>query len=378
MKKLTSIIFIALLPLIAVAAYGVMAEKYILPEGKIIKENTYIVAGEAAIGGKMNEDLTAVAGSVFLAGEILGDVILLTGETGIYGKVMGDVRSVSGKTTIGGDIGGDLAIAGSFVAVLPKAKIGGEAIIAAGEAFVDGMIAKGITFKGRRLTIDGLVNGPVYFEGEVITLGANAVITGDLHYNSDAEIFVTSGAVVKGKQKISATIKAPFYWQSMPALIVGLASAAFLIKFAGVFLAALLLAGLFKKFTNSFTVEIFNHFGKSFLIGAAAAVVIPLIALILIITLFGALLGLFLLAATALLALLACFMSVIFLGSLILKVLSKGGDLTADWRAVLIGILVYVLLWFVPLVGLILLAIVSLASVGALLRLFHQKVWLTR
>jgi len=44
----------------------------------------------------------------------------------------------------------------------------------------------------------------------------------------------------------------------------------------------------------------------------------------------------------------------------------------------LIGILVHALLWFVPLVGPILLIVVGLASAGALLRLGYRNVWLIR
>ena len=139
-----------------------------------------------------------------------------------------------------------------------------------------------------------------------------------------------------------------------------------------------MVAGLFKKLSHSFVVESLNHFGKSFLVGAAAAILIPVTAAILIATLFGSLLGFFLLAVASLLALLTCFMSAVFLGSLVLKVFAKGGEILADWRASLVGVLVYVLLWFVPLVGPILLAIVSLASAGALLRLFHKNIWLAR
>lgn len=378
MKKNTLIIFTLLLPTLALAAYGFLAEQYSLPAGKTLKENTYIVASEAMVDGKITQDLSVVAGSIFLTGEILGDATLLAGEAGFYGKVVGDARLAAGKTTVGGEIGGDLAVGSGRVVILPKAKIGGEAIIGAGEALVDGAVAKGISFKGGRLTINGVINGPVYFEGEILTLGNDAKVDGDLHYNADAEIFISSGAVIKGERKVSAAIKAPFYWRSVPALFVGLASAAFLLKFAGILLAALLAAGLFKKFTSSFVAESLNHFGKSFLIGATATILIPIVALILIISLFGALLGFFLLAAAALLAMLACFMSAVFLGSLILKVLTKGGEIIVDWQAALVGVLAHVLLWFVPLVGPILLAIVGLASVGALLRLFHQNIWLTR
>jgi len=378
MKKLTLIIFVAFLPVIAIAAYGVMAESYLLSEGKTLKENTYLVVGEAMIAGKINEDLTVAAGTIYLTGEVLGDAILLAGEAALYGKINGDTRLIAGKTAISGDIAGDLAVGGSKVAVLPKAKIGGEAIIAAAEAIVAGTVQKGVSFKGGRLAINGVINGPVYFEGEVLTLGNGAVVTGDLHYNADAEVIIDSDAVVKGEQKISPAIKTLFYWRTAPALLVGLASAAFLIKFAGILLAALLVAGLFKKLSHSFVVESLNHFGKSFLVGAAAAILIPVTAAILIATLFGSLLGFFLLAVAALLALLTCFMSAVFLGSLVLKVFAKGGEILADWRASLVGVLVYVLLWFVPLVGPILLAIVSLASAGALLRLFHKNIWLTR
>ncbi len=377
-KKTILIIFAVLLPVFAIAAYGILAEKYILPADRTLKENTYIVAGEALVEGKINQDLVVAGGSIFLTGEILGDATLLAVEADFYGQVAGDARLITSKTTISGTIGGDLAIGTGKVVVLPKAKIGGEAIIGAGEAVVDGAVAKGISFKGSRLTINGAINGPIYFEGEVLILGDNALVMGDLHYNADAEIIVSKSAVIKGEQKVSAAIKSPLYWRSVPALFVGLASAAFLIKFAGILLAALLIVGLFKKFTSSFVTESLNHFGKSFLVGAAAAILIPIVALILIATLFGSLLGGFLLAAAALWVLLACFMSVVFLGSLILKVLAKGGDLIADWRAVLVGVLVNALLWLVPLVGPILLAIVGLASAGALLRLFHQKIWLTR
>ena len=378
MKKNTLIIFALFLPALALAAYGFLAEQYSLPTGKTLKENTYIVASEAMVDGQITQDLSAATGSIFLTGEILGDVILLTGEASFYGKVVGDARLVAGQTTVGGEIGGDLAVGSGRVVILPKAKIGGEAIIGAGEALVDGAIAGGVSFKGGRLTINGVINGPVYFEGETLTLGDDAKIDGDLHYNSDAEVSISSSAVIKGERKVGDAIKAPFYWRSVPALFVGLASAAFLIKFAGILLAALLLAGLFKKFTSSFVAESLNHFGKSFLIGAAAAILIPVVALILIVSLFGALPGFFLMAAAALLAMLACFMSVVFLGSLILKVLTKGGEIITDWRAVLIGILVHALLWFVPLVGPILLVIVGLASAGALLLLFYKNIWLMR
>ncbi|OHA25769.1 MAG: hypothetical protein A3D52_02790 [Candidatus Taylorbacteria bacterium RIFCSPHIGHO2_02_FULL_44_36] len=378
MKKPTFIIFAALLPALAFAAYGVMAEKYILPAGKVIKENTYIIAGDAVVSGKITEDLAAITGVFFLTGEVSGDATLLAGEVGLYGKVTGDARLIASKTAVGGTVGGDLAAGGGSVVVLPKAKINGEMIIGAGEAIVDGLAQKGISFKGGRLTINGTVNGPVYFEGEILTLGDGAVVTGDLHYNADAEVVINPGATVKGAQKISQAIKTLIYWRSAPALLVGLASAAFLIKFAGVLLAALLLAGLFRKFTRSFVAESLNHFGRNFLVGAAAAILLPIVAIISVATLFGVLLGFFLLAAAALLALLACFMSVVFLGSLILKVLATGGEIVADWRAVLAGVLAYALLWFVPLVGPILLALVSLASAGALLRLFHQNIWLTR
>lgn len=378
MKKISIATVAILLPLIAVAAYGLMAEKYTLSEGKVLEENTYIIAGEAMVSGKINEDLTTVTGAIYFNGEILGDLALLAGQAEIYGKIKGDARLVAGKTTVGGEIGGDLAVGDSSLVILPKAKISGEAIIGAGEAMVAGTIQKGISFKGGRLTINGSVKGPVYFEGEVLTLGNDAKVDGDLYYNADAEVFINSGAVIKGEQKVSAAIKAPLYWRSVPTLLVGLASAAFLIKFAGLLLAALLTAGLFKKFTGSFVAELLNHFGKSFLVGAVAAILMPVAAFILIVSLFGAYLGFFLLLVAALLALLACFMSVVFLGSLILKVLAKGGEIIADWRAVCVGILAHILLCFVPLVGPILLAIVGLASAGALLRLLHQQVWLAR
>lgn len=378
MKKITLIILAAFLPIMVIAAYGLMAENYLLPEGKTLNENTYIVAGEAAVGGKINEDLTALAGVIYLTGEISGDAALLAGEISVYGKTEGDVRLAAGRITIGGDVGGDLAVGAGRVAILPKAKIGGEAIIGAGEAIISGSIDKGVSFKGGRLIVNGLVNSSVYFEGETLTLGDDAEVVGDLHYNADAEIIVSPGATIKGEQKIGPAIKVPLYWRSVPALLVGLASAAFLIKFAGILLAALLVAGLFKRFTRAFVIESFNHFGKSFLVGAAAAILIPIGALILIITLFGSLLGGFLLAAAALWVLLACFVSVVFLGSLILKVLAKDGEIITDWRAVLVGVLAHALLWLVPLVGPILLVIVGLASAGALLRLFYQQVWLTR
>lgn len=378
MKKNTLLIFAVLLPLVAVAAYGVIAEKYILPEGKTFKENTYIVAGEIMVSGKINEDLTVATGAVYFNGGILGDALLLAGQADIYGEIKGDARALVGKAVVGGEIGGDLVVGGGSVVVLPKAKIGGEAIIGAGEALVDGAIAGGISFKGGRLLINGVINGPVYFEGETLILGNDAKVDGDLHYNADAEVIVSPNAVIGGEQKVSEAIKVPLYWRSAPALFVGLASAAFLIKFAGILLAALLFACLFKKFTNSFVLESFNHFGKSFLTGAAATILIPVIVFILIISLFGALLGFFLLVAAALLAMIACFMSAVFLGSLILKVLTKGGEIIVDWRAVLVGVLAHVLLWFVPLIGPILLVVVSLTSIGILLRLFYQKIWLTR
>ena len=131
------------------------------------------ISDNAFLGGS-KVDLTADA-------SIGGDLFIFAQTASIEGQIVGDVYGFANE-----------------LRVAEGAVVGGAIYGASAIAILDGNIGGPVNFSSGSVMINGTVRGDVWIECGELTLGPNAVIEGDLRYESARPAAIDPGARVLG------------------------------------------------------------------------------------------------------------------------------------------------------------------------------------
>ncbi len=164
----------------------------------------------------IDDDLMAAGNSVFIAGKVTGDVLAagqtvrVTGPVGgsvmaagqdvvVTGDVDGSVRAAGRAVTLGGLVKRNAQAAGQTVVIPETGQINKDVHIGSNSLDVDGSIGRLLGIGAQTATIRGSVGGGVMFEGQTLSLGPAAKVSGDVAYRSEAAPEVAQGATITGK-----------------------------------------------------------------------------------------------------------------------------------------------------------------------------------
>ena len=368
---MAALLFTLALP--AQAAVFEAGENYSLPSTEIIDENLYIGAGNMAVSGNVEGDLIGAAGNVLITGEVSEDVLVAGGTVELLGNIGEDVRAAGGKITISKSIGQDLIVAGGVVTILEEVQILGDAVIAGGMVTFDGSIEKDAEIFGG----DVIFNGTVIGDAEVtvderFVVGPEAVIQGNLTYRSLEEITIPDTAVISGEVEFIPLNRVEAAGQTVATLLGSL----FILKFILLFVAALVLGLVFKSLSEKIVKASLEPASKSFLTGLIVMIVTPVVALLLMATLIGIMLSFGLWFAFGLFLMLAKVYAAIVLGALIWRFASKDNKIEVNWKVILLGVFLTVVISLIPFVGWAINAVIMLMALGGLSLIFYTHVWL--
>lgn len=376
MKKLFFFLF-GFLMLVAVpvsAAVFQVGEVYEQKEA-VLLDDLYIVGGSVDVSGDVGGDVIVAGGDLSVLGDVSQDAVAVGGSVDLNGNVGDDARVAGGNVTIASVITDDLVAAGGFVKMLSEARVGGDAVIAAGTAIVNGTVVGDLTVYGEEVTLNGPVNGNVKLNfTKQVTLGPDARIAGDLTYSADEELVIPEGVFVGGEVKrVDAPIsRTPFdkdaFNKFFGFLILG--------KLIIALITGVLAVLIFKGFSGSMGKGGREHFWKNALIGFIGLIIIPVIVFLLFASLLGTYIALLLLCSYLLFLGIAKVYAGILAGALLSKWVQK--EAIVDWKWAIIGIVVLQLIAFIPVIGLITVFVVGMASFGTLLMLAYKKFWAAR
>jgi len=337
-------------------------ELIVVEENEVVDRDFYGGAGRVEIYGVVNGDVFTVGGQILINGVVNGDVLAAGGTVDVGGTVSQDVRIVGGQLMISGQIGKNVTFVGGNVQTLDSARIGGSILGAGGSAIIASPVAKNVTVGTGNLILSSQIGGDVEAGVGSLRLTPEAEILGDLTYWSDNEASIASGATVGGEitKKEPARGLTDF---NQEAGVVGLKGAWKGFKTFLTFTSAIssLIIGLiflllFPKFSQE-AAEIISRKPLSvFGLGLAGLVVIPPLALILLLTVFGIPLAVILLTFYFFSIYLSKIFVAIFIGGFILTWLKVKTKLI--WTFI-IGLAVYFLIrnlifvgWLVTLLSL--------------------------
>ncbi|MEW6681360.1 MAG: hypothetical protein AB1451_00345 [Nitrospirota bacterium] len=349
-------------------------EVMILPAGVVINQDYFAYGERVEISGTVNGDVYAAGGQILVDGTINGDLLAAGGAITISGTVSQDARIAGGQIAINGPIGRSLTVAGGNVEVNDSAAVGRSVVAAGGRVRVAAPVQADAKIAGGSVTVSNAVKGNLHVATGDLRLTSKAAIAGDLTYWSQTDASIDPGANVAGVVTRKAL---PEHFGPRPgaflAALAGLFLLAKLVSFVSTLVLGLLFLYLLPRYTGSTVSTLRTRPWASLGIGFIAFVVTPVAAVILLITVLAAPLGLMAAALFVLAIYVARVFVMIWAGAALFAWMGK--PVREVW-ALVIGLVVYTIVTAIPFLGWIVAWGVTLFGLGAAL-LADRMLYLT-
>ena len=321
----------------------------VIPAGEVIYQDYGAIGEVVEISGTVIGDVYAAGGQIFVDGVIDGDLLAVGGVVHISGQVTQNVRVVGGQVVVSGEIGRNATIAARDVTFTDSGVVKGSVVVGGANVFLVSSVGKKAKVAGRNLALMGAVGEDVEAAVENIRLGARARVGGNFTYWSNREAMIDEGVIIAG-----ATVrKAPQQLlgrlgktaESVTRLIKPILG---IVSFFTTLVLGLLLIRLFPGYTQGTSQVLRKHIWRSFTSGITALLLTPVLFGVLIITIVGIPLGFLLLLASSVMLYVARIFVILLIGQIILDRFYKQ---KGEGLAFFVGLVLYSLLAFIPVVG---------------------------
>ena len=323
-------------------------------------KNLYTAGGQVTVDSPVTGDLTVAGGNLILNGTVSGGLLAAGGNVSTNGAISGTARIAGGSLNINSPVGGDLVIGGGNISIRESSAVGGDLIAGGGNITINAPVNGNVKIGGGMVYINSRINGTVdVIASNGLTFGPNADVSNVVHYRGPDQAKVDSAAKV-------ANIQFTKLEQRNKKAAAGLITLGTLIQLAALLIIGFLLLHFRRHSFTETAAYIRSHPWASLGIGLLSIIVTPIIAILLFVTFVGYYLGILLLVSFALMLLLNTIFAFLFLGHFVLKLFNRSALTFPNWQIVILGVVLWELIKFIPIIGWIILAIIYLLSFGAL------------
>jgi cytoskeletal protein CcmA (bactofilin family) len=367
MKRIGIFLLILILPLfIALPVYAQSQNKNVLLGKDEVVNKDYFAGGETVtVLGTVNGDAYVAGGTVLVDGTINGDLLVAGGNVTVNGTVAQDVRAAGGNVTINGKVGQNVTMAGGNITLANNASVSGSVVMAGGQVSVLSSVGKGATLAGGQVTVGNSVGGDVWAGVGTLTLTPDANVAGNLHYISDTDATVLSGATIAGQtSRETPPQKSKDAMERSKGVAKGIGAGFIFASFLSALVLGFLLITFFPRFMDSSSEQITKNPWRALGVGFLTYALFPFVFILLLITLVGIPLALILLFAILLIAYLSKIFFAYYVGKWIAQKLNwKSNNVVT----LLLGLVVYYILTRIPVIGGLTFIAFLLIGTGALL-----------
>jgi len=376
MRRFVVFVLLLILPLfIALPVYAKTQNKVaILGKDEVVDKDYFAAGDTVTVLGTVNGDAYVAGGTVIVDGTINGDLLVAGGNVTVNGVVTQDVRVAGGNITVNGAVGGNATAVGGNVTVSNDARLSGSVVMAGGQLSLLAPVGKGATLAGGQVTVGNSVNGDIWAGVGTLTLTPEAQVMGNLHYISDTDATILSGAMVAGQtSRETPPQQSQEAIQKSRGVAQGIGAGFKLASLLSALVLGFLLLKFFPRFMETSSEMIAKNPWRALGVGFLTYAIFPFVFILLLITLIGIPLAFILLFATLLIAYLSKIFIAFFVGNWLAN---KFHWKTSNVLALVLGLIVYYILTMIPVVnGLIFIGSV-LVGTGALLltkKDYYQK-----
>lgn len=313
-------------------------ESFLVSGDEVINEDLFVGAKRITIEGKVNGDLFFLAREILINGEVSGDIIGIAQTITINGVALDDVRVGAQILNINGKIQKNATLTGQYVNINKNSIIGGDFVCGGNDIKIDGVIYGEAHAGGETISMTGEIGKSAFFASSELFVSKTTTIKGDLKYRAK-RTEIMKGANILGKvEKLILKERAKklkwlswkFYFWKIIFMIAGIIVGFIFVK-------------LFPSLISKVKREV-SQIWRSFGIGFALLVCIPILSVILAITILGLPLSLIIVALYLIFLYLGRIILASFVGE---KILRKESPLLS----LIVGMLIFTILFSIPFVG---------------------------
>lgn len=338
-----------------------------IPATETIDDSLIVRADRILIEGAVTGDLIAAGQEVTVRGPVGGSLLVMTKKLTIEGDVAGNVYGAAESLEIeDARLQANVYAASSDLSLDDDSQIDGNAAIAASEAHLEGQVGQDLWIASKRALISGGVLGSLRAYAESVSLSGSARVGGDVYAKVAAEdkLNVADGAEIGGERTVETWPEPENPYLTFEYYL------GILIRIVAALLAGIVLLRLFPSLAR-LRIEDGMQALAAAGIGAVALVATPVLAVLAVLTLVGAPLGL----TVLLLYLVAIYVAGILTANQI-GLLLDGGEANRI-LPLLAGLGIVFVLISVPFVGGVFRFVVVSVGLGVLV-LWVRTLWLAR
>lgn len=318
------------------------------------ENETRIISGRnVELTGESAGDVYVFAGSLISKAAIHGDLVVFAGEALISGEVAGNIRGATGKFTFNGKTR-NVTVAAGNLALGDQAEAH-DVFAASGESSVQGAM-RNLAIASGKMHLNGSIQEDARLAVEQATFGSSASITGNLVLKSKIKPQGFDSIAVGGNREFREVQ----HRKPVASVFDGILKMFSLLALVYVLWA---LPGIKNAILS------FQPSAKNVLLPIVWATLIPIAAIILLITMIGVPIALVLGALAFIGAVIAKSFAVIFLGSAFAT-----KQMTNIHLTLIVVSIVSVLLGFIPYIGWIISLVLCLLGWAIAIHLFRTAV----
>ncbi len=351
----------------------------------VLGDDKYVSGGVVSVVQATTGDLVVAGGQVHVHAAVGKEILAAGGDVNLDQVTVGDdVRVAAATINISGTMKGDVMVAGGTVTISKNTVINGDLSIFGGTIMMSGTVKGTLHIKGGEVTVDGIVAGPAdvtaktltingatgpdsKFSGDDLQFGGAASLKGTTHYwtQSGRLAGVPAAAVFDPSLRQTHVSPSRPAVAGIAAIIFGILSIFSILSSAVLIIVLLLLA---ESFFGAAAVRAQEQPWLSILYGFLYMIAAPVLAFLLLLTIIGIPLALF----VGFLYAFSLFFSTVLTAMVLAKVTQNYFKKKWNrWMYFFISLLFAVglkILWIIPFIGWILHLGLVLLAFGALLR----------
>ncbi len=354
MRKITLFIFSLGLLFLTPATFAAskdpsQVERKVVAYGEVVNKDYFATGDVVEISGTVNGDVYAFAGQVLIDGKINGDLISAGGAINLSGEVSQDVRVGGGSIVVSGSIAQNLTVGGGNVEITDGAKIGGSLVAGAGNLTIAGPIGKDILVGAGNLTLASSVKGDINAGVGSVRLTSKAMVGGNLTYWSENQASVDTGAKVTGKiERKTPVVGAKVSSTDLLKVLAGINLFFKIVTLISTFLLGWLLIHFLPRLVDANVAKLKNQPWPSLGIGVLTMIAVPVLVVLFLVSIVGFPLGLMLLSAFLLVVFVSRIYAILWLGR---EVVARFGRSPHEVWALLVGMIIFGVVSFIPVLG---------------------------
>ncbi len=324
--------------------------------------NIYAAGARVNIEGKVKQSIWAAGALININTETEGNLHAAGARLNIKGKVNGKARLAGADIKIYAEIGDKLRAAGASINVSEEAKLPSESALAAAMIEFNGIVGDNLKLYAHEVVFSGQASGSVTIEGHDIQLNDTAQIDGDLIIRSSKDAVISPNARIIGEVTKTGLEDAEFYKDRDDTNGRG---GSFLVLSTSIFLLGLILVFFLQDFVEHEIKTLRTRPATSLLWGIAVLFGIPLFFIISMITIIGIPIGVATLLLVPFLLILSFTTAILGVSDWLFNRNNATKKTGQRILLLLVGVLLFVIVGFVPIFGELLIFLAMLFGLGA-------------